>query len=113
MNLLDLDEEVEDLKGLLQEHASAACPPPAGLVEHMARAAMQPNHLWEDLGLSNRDELQTLMQRHFPSLKALNHANMRWKKFLYRMLCERADVLICKSPSCDSCSDQPVCFGPE
>lgn len=113
MDTACLDEEITDLAALLQEFANEHEPPPPGLIERMARAAMQPHHLWEDLGLSNRDELQALMQRHFPRLKALNHANMRWKKFLYRLLCERADVLICKSPHCETCSDQPLCFGPE
>ncbi len=113
MSVASLDEEIADLAALLREFISERDPPPDGLIEHMARCAMQPNHLWEDLGLRNRDELHHLMQRHFPRLKALNHANMRWKKFLYRMLCERADVLICKSPHCETCDDQPLCFTPE
>jgi len=108
-----LTEEIADLAALLSEFASADTPPPAGLIDRIATAAMQPRHLWEDLGLNNRDELQALMQTHFPRLKALNHANMRWKKFLYRLLCERADVLICKSPHCETCDDQALCFGPE
>lgn len=113
MDTACLDEEIADLVALLDEFASEQEPPPPGLIEHMAQAAMRPNHLWEDLGLASRDELQALMQRHFPRLKALNHANMRWKKFLYRLLCERAQVLICKSPHCETCDDQALCFGPE
>ncbi len=113
MDITCLDEEIADLADLLREFASEQAPPPAGLIERMAQAAMRPNHLWEDLGLDSRDDLQALMQRHFPGLKALNHANMRWKKFFYRLLCERAQVLICKSPHCETCDDQPVCFGPE
>jgi nitrogen fixation protein NifQ len=113
MSSVCLDDEITDLETLLREFSSEQDPPPDGLIERMARAAMQPNHLWEDLGLRDRDELQTLMQRHFPRLKALNRANMRWKKFLYRLMCERADVLICKSPHCDTCADHPLCFGPE
>lgn len=108
-----LDEEISDLVVLLREFVSDEAPPPPGLIERMAHAAMQPNHLWEDLGLASRADLQTLMQRHFPRLKALNHTNMRWKKFLYRLLCERADVLICKSPHCATCDDQALCFAPE
>jgi nitrogen fixation protein NifQ len=65
------------------------------------------------MGLPSRDALNALMQDRFASLKALNANNMRWKKFLYRELCVRADVLICKSPSCDQCVDEPVCFGAE
>jgi nitrogen fixation protein NifQ len=113
MDTTCLDEEIADLAALLQEFASEQAPPPAELIKNMAQAAMQPNHLWEDLGLASRDELQALMQRHFPRLKALNHANMRWKKFFYRLLCEREQVLICKSPHCETCEDQALCFGPE
>ena len=57
--------------------------------------------------------INTLMQRHFPALKARNSQNMRWKKFLYREICERAQVLICKSPHCESCEEVSVCFAPE
>lgn len=110
---VSLDEEVNDLVGLIREHATH----PGILSEHLAQAlavaCMGSRHLWEDLGLGSRDQLQALMQEHFTSLKALNVHNMRWKKFFYRMLCERADILICKSPHCASCEDQPKCFAPE
>lgn len=104
------EDEIEDLTGLLLEHATY----PGLLSNHLARAlaqaSMEPNHLWEDLGLGSRDQLNALMQTYFSSLKALNVHNMRWKKFLYRMLCERADILICKSPHCEQCDDRPACF---
>ncbi len=110
---VSLDDEVNDLVALLREHATH----PGILSEHLARAlavaSMGAHHLWEDLGLASRDQLQALMQEHFTSLKALNTHNMRWKKFFYRMLCERADILICKSPHCAQCEDQPKCFAPE
>lgn len=108
-----LNEEVDDLAALLAEHASH----PGILATHLARAiamaAMGPNHLWEDLGLGSRDQLNALMQEHFTALKALNVQNMRWKKFFYRTLCERADILICKSPHCEQCEDKAKCFEPE
>lgn len=104
------DEIASDLAALLQEFVSAENPPPPTLITHIATASMGPQHLWEDLGLDSRDELNTLMQQYFPRLKALNSGNMRWKKFLYRLLCERADMLICKSPHCEQCEDRPLCF---
>lgn len=107
---LSMDEEVDDLVALLLAHATH----PGVLAQHLARAlaeaSMGPNHLWEDLGLGGRDQLNALMQEHFSSLKAQNSQNMRWKKFFYRALCERAEVLICKSPHCASCEDKPICF---
>jgi nitrogen fixation protein NifQ len=110
---VNMDDEIDDLVGLLLEHATY----PGLLAEHLARAlavaSMGPNHLWQDLGLGDRAQLNALMQEHFTSLKALNARNMRWKKFLYRMLCERAEILICKSPHCEQCEEMAVCFGPE
>ena len=104
------DDEIEDLVALLVEHATY----PGVLSRHLARAlaeaSMGPNHLWEDLGLASREQLNALMQAYFTSLKALNVNNMRWKKFFYRTLCERADILICKSPHCEQCEDKPQCF---
>jgi nitrogen fixation protein NifQ len=38
---------------------------------------------------------------------------MKWKKFFYRQLCEKAQVPICKSPSCAICTDYKLCFAPE
>ena len=64
-------------------------------------------------GHAARAELSALMRHWFPALVAKNHADMKWKKFLYKQLCEREEVFICKAPSCAVCSDQPVCFGPE
>jgi nitrogen fixation protein NifQ len=105
-----VQEEIADVAALLAEFSSEMEPPPADLVARMAMASMGPNHLWEDLGLKSRDELNALMQRHFPRLKAMNSGNMRWKKFLYRLLCERAEVLICKSPHCEACDEYALCF---
>lgn len=107
------DDEVADLLALLLEHAAFS----GGLTHHIAQAVaeacMGTNHLWEDLGFDNREQLNELMQRFFPALKVKNAKNMRWKKFFYRTLCERADVLICKSPHCDACDDRPKCFEPD
>jgi nitrogen fixation protein NifQ len=112
MSGVAMDEEVDDLVAFLLEHATH----PGILAQHLARAlavaSMGPNHLWEDLGLGGRDQLNALMQEHFTSLKVKNNQNMRWKKFFYRALCERAEVLICKSPHCESCEDKPICFEP-
>ncbi len=110
------EDEVEDLVSLLLEHAD----PLAGGADAAARialwiavASLGDEHLWQDMRLGSRAELSALMARWFPALVARNHQDMKWKKFLYRELCKREDILICKSPSCATCSDQPICFGPE
>ena len=105
-----VQEEIADVAALLAEFASEMEPPPTDLVARMAMASMGPHHLWEDLGLRSRDELNALMQRHFPRLKAMNSGNMGWKKFISRLLCERAEVLICKSPHCEACDEYALCF---
>ena len=69
--------------------------------------------MWREVGGRSGEALSALIAHAFPTLAALNTQNMRWKKFLYRQLCEREDILICKSPTCGDCSDQAICFGPE
>jgi nitrogen fixation protein NifQ len=105
-----LDDEVEDVVALLMAHATYPGVLAQYLAQALAVACMGPNHLWQDLGLGDRAQLNALMQEHFSSLKALNVGNMRWKKFFYRKLCELAEIPICKSPHCEQCEDQPLCF---
>ena len=79
----------------------------------VARRAMQSDHLWEDLGLPDRPALTQLMQRHFAPLATLNEgAGMRWKRFLYRQLCEEEGMPHCTSPTCSTCVDVDRCFEP-
>jgi nitrogen fixation protein NifQ len=105
--------EEPDLRRLLLEHRSRGVVEEEWLATIIARRSLGANHLWQDLGLFGRDELNRLMQRHFSSLKRLNSGDMKWKKFLYRQLCARDGVAICKAPNCEVCSDVAVCFGPE
>jgi nitrogen fixation protein NifQ len=107
------DDEVQDLRALLLEHADPAAGPPewiAAAATAVAVACLGDNHLWQDLLLDDRRQLNALLRHWFPSLVAANASDMKWKKFLYRALCERAEVLICKSPSCEVCCDRPLCF---
>jgi nitrogen fixation protein NifQ len=53
------------------------------------------------------------MRENFPGLFLANGGNMRWKKFFYRELCRRAEIAICRAPSCAVCSEIGVCFGAE
>lgn len=109
-------DEIVDLMSLLRDHAD----PGADSAEAVdtvawaiACASLGDNHLWQDLGLPSRLELSALIGHWFPRLAALNTHNMKWKKFLYKQLCLREELLICKAPSCDVCPDHRVCFGPE
>ena len=86
---------------------------PAILARMIARRAMRPDHLWQDLGLFDRTELNRLLARHFPTLHAGNTANMKWKKYFYRKLCEAEGFVLCTAPSCSVCGDFAACFGSE
>lgn len=108
------DDEYEDLLALLLDYRVVAADAVSEqLCVFIARAALGENHLWQDMKLPNREALSQLLRENFPALAALNAGNMKWKKFFYRQLCERAGVPICKSPHCAECSDYAVCFGPE
>lgn len=106
-------DELEDLIGLLVEHGCDASDETREVAVFVATACMGDNHLWQDMGLPNRGALSELMRTRFPALAAKNTEDMKWKKFFYKQLCERADIFICKSPSCGVCVDYDRCFGPE
>ncbi len=106
-------DEFEDLVALLLEYRVEASETLSCLCHAIATASMGDDHLWQDMGLPSRQALSRLMQEQFPVLKARNVGDMKWKKFFYRQLCERAEVPICKAPSCAVCTDYRVCFGPE
>jgi nitrogen fixation protein NifQ len=108
-------DEVADVAALLLEHVAVGTPEceARALAHAIGLACLGDRHLWEDLGLPSRAALGLLMQRHFPSLVELNAQGMRWKKFLYRQLCLREEILICRSPSCEVCPERVTCFAPE
>ena len=109
-------DEVDDLVMLLLEHADAAAGSAAqreSVALQMAVACLGDNHLWQDLQLPSRRELSALFAHWFPALALKNVHDMKWKKFLYKQLCEREGLFLCKAPSCAVCADRPVCFGPE
>jgi nitrogen fixation protein NifQ len=107
------NDEFDDVVALLMDYRIDESTETTQVCYTVAAAAMGENHLWQDMGLPNRKALSELLLRNFPRLVAKNTGDMKWKKFFYRQLCERAEVLICKSPHCTECCDYAVCFGPE
>jgi nitrogen fixation protein NifQ len=77
-----------------------------------ARSA-HPGHLWVSMGLFHRPELTAAIRRHLPSMAAANNKGMRWKRFLFKTLCDQSGAMLCKSPNCGECSDYALCFAPE
>ncbi len=107
------DDEVAMVRDLLLAERSSEGDAGRFLAAMIARRAMEPNHLWEDLGLRDRSELTRLLARHFGPLAARNTGNMRWKRFFYRALCESDGFVMCTTPVCTDCRDFDHCFGDE
>jgi nitrogen fixation protein NifQ len=107
------DDEVAMVRDLLLAERSSEGDAGRFLAAMIARRAMEPNHLWEDLGLRDRSELTRLLARHFGPLAARNTRNMRWKRFFYRALCESDGFVMCTTPVCTECRDFDLCFGDE
>lgn len=107
------DDEVAMVRDLLLMNRSDEGEVGRWLAAMVARRAMEPNHLWEDLGLRERPELTRLLMRHFAPLATRNTGNMKWKRFFYRMLCEDDGFVMCTTPVCTQCNDFALCFGEE
>jgi nitrogen fixation protein NifQ len=107
------DDEIVMVRDLLLAQRSTEGEVGRWLAAMIARRSLEPNHLWEDLGLRERSELSRLLERHFAPLAARNTGNMRWKRFFYRMLCEDDGFVMCTTPVCTQCNDFELCFGDE
>lgn len=105
--------ERDDVLGLLLEHRAFSDGSEEWMAEIVTAACMANDHLWQDLGLHSRDFLSRLMTQNFPALAAKNVHDMKWKKFLYKQLCEKEGINVCRAPTCEYCVDYLKCFGPE
>lgn len=108
----------DDLLNLLLSHlprdADDWTPAPSiWLARALAARATIPGHLWHSMGLFARPELTAAIRRHLPALAAANGNGMRWKRFLYKQLCEQAGGVLCKTPDCRTCSEHALCFAAE
>ncbi len=106
-------DEYTELLTLLLQHRAGATVSETWMAGIVAAGCMASDHLWQDLGLWNRGELSALMQGNFPELAGRNVKDMKWKKFLYKQLCDAEGIYTCRSPSCEVCADFQNCFGPE
>lgn len=106
-------EERDELVQLMLSHRAGQSPSERWMARVVAAGCMASDHLWQDLGLWNRGELTALMRRNFPALAARNIRDMKWKRFLYKQLCEAEGIFVCRAPSCEICADYHACYGPE
>ncbi len=106
-------EEWMDLYSLLVAHRRGQSVSELWMAKVVAAGCLGAKHLWQDLGLDNRQTLSDLLFVNFPELAANNTRNMRWKKYLYKQLCEREGAYVCRAPSCEQCAAFSECFGTE
>ncbi|WP_428036961.1 nitrogen fixation protein NifQ [Amphritea sp.] len=107
---LRLDEQ-QELTVLLESCRNPEVDPLLSVI--IATGCLGGDHLWRDLGFENRDWLSEMMAFAYPQLKARNAKDMKWKRFLYKQLCETGGNYVCRAPSCEECAVYSDCFGPE
>lgn len=106
-------DERDEVYKLLVTHRANQSDSELWMATIVASACQGQNHLWQDMGLWSRNQLSELLTMNFPGLAAKNVKNMKWKKFLYKQLCQTEGIYTCRAPSCEVCVDYDVCFGPE
>ena len=107
------EDEWQDINQLLVKYRAGECDGEVLLAAVVAAGCLGGDHLWRDIGLNSRAELRQLLNDNFPSLVDANRADMKWKKFFYKQLCEAEGGYVCRAPSCEVCSAYDDCFGPE
>ncbi len=109
----DRMDEIDDLVRLMLVDKACESPSEVWMAHVVAAGCAASDHLWEDLGLWSRADLTALMRRNFPALAARNVKDMKWKRFLYKQLCEAEGIYSCRAPTCEVCTDYSDCFGSE
>lgn len=87
---------------LLQRYADNAFAKTA-LASYISSKAFETGHLYSDMGLSSRTEMNRLMSENYPLLAAMRPTDIRWKKFLF-------DKIGSIAPACHDCRDLQNCF---
>lgn len=105
--------EYEALVQLLMDHASRPGAETRDVAMAMAAGCLGEQHMWRDMGLSDRAVLRALFETYFAPLAARNDRDMRWKRFLYKCLCRWEGFHVCRAPTCAECSSHAECFSPE
>lgn len=103
------------LVDLIHTHRNTALDPQhtQWLARTLAAACFGSRHLWEDLGLSGREDVSALFQHYFPTLYTLNIQDLKWKNFLFRELGLQRGQPGMRPPTCERCQNYPLCFPPQ
>lgn len=105
--------EREELENLLRRYFVGDPGEREWIIGLLVAGCLGEDHLWQDLGFWTRAELSAFLERNFPALAARNVKDMKWKKFLYKQLCEAEGIYVCRSPTCEACADFLKCYGSE
>ena len=105
--------EKDDLVNLLKNSSKPGIIEIDWVIGIIVSGSLGSDHLWQDLGLWSRSQLSAMLQFNFPELAAKNDKDMKWKKFLYKQLCEAEGLYLCRVPSCEVCIDYAKCYGSE
>ncbi len=108
-----MESEFADMVSLFLEHRTDDAECNVWLAYAVASGCMGSDHLYHDMGLPDRRTLSALLERYFTALFLKNVNNMKWKKFFYKQLCDKAEVMMCPARNCQSCADYKNCFAPE
>ncbi len=104
-------DEFDDLLQLLLDDRVDDSDMTRWVAHATASGCMGHDHLYSDMGFSDRYGLTRLLRAHFPALYDKNPGGMmKWKKFFYRQLCLRAEISLCPAPGCQHCIDRDTCF---
>ena len=74
---------------------------------------MRAQRVGGDWGLGSGAEGEWLRAGECAPLAMRNDKNMRWKRFIYRMMCENDGFVMCSTPVCSNCADYALCYGAE
>jgi nitrogen fixation protein NifQ len=105
--------ERQDLINLLKHYVNSEVIDTDWMIGLLVAGCLGDDHLWQDLGLWSRAQLTALLNYNFPELAARNTQDMKWKKFIYKQLCEAEGLYLCRAPSCNVCVDYQRCYGSE
>lgn len=105
--------ERQDLINLLKNYSNPDVLEIDWIIGLLVAGCLGDDHLWHDLGLWSRSQLSALLNYNFPELAARNTQDMKWKKFIYKQLCEAEGLYLCRAPSCNVCVDYVQCYGSE
>lgn len=96
---------------LLLDHRELADPRAVDLAGVVAFACTGSRHLWQDLGLSGREEVTALLGWAFPALVARNVKDWKWKRFLFAELGAQLGMPNLQPPKCSGCDSYHQCVG--